>query len=41
VAFEDVMTEQNAELAASQEAIPLRSGTGIRHDLRVTQSKTQ
>ena len=41
VAFEEVMTEQNAELEASQEVMPLRRGTGIRHDLRVTQSKTQ
>ena len=41
VAFEDVMTEQNAELAASPEVMRLRSGKSIRHDLKVTQSKTQ
>ena len=41
VAFENVMTEQSADLTASPEVMRLRSGTGIRHDLKVTQSKTQ
>jgi len=41
VAFEGVMTEQNADLTASPEVMRLRSGKSIRHDLKVTQSKTQ